>query len=661
MTDQHLRHFILATAGHVDHGKSALVQALTGIDPDRLPEEKARGITIDLGFADMRLAAPNDEKSTYAVGIVDVPGHEDFVRNMVAGVGSIDAALLVIAADDGWMPQTEEHLQILTYLGVRAAVIALSKNDLVPDERLAMAAVRSRLAGTPIADAPIVPTSVVSGRGIAELRSAIAGVLSRLAPTRRPSQPRLPVDRAFALKGVGTIVTGTLIGGSIARGQQVIVQPTGVVTRARTIQSHGHDIATAAPGSRVALNLPDMQPSNGADIPSSHGVARGDVVTVPATGRPSHRLCVLLTQSRRMLQASENLKVIPRIKDGVRVHLHHAAAAVPARVRLVEAPLQRGDHLIAMVKTQSPLLTFARDRFVLRDWSQRHTIAGGIVLDPLARMTSINRHRQAYSSAVHDLANHLDDPAAHLKVRLSRNPVMLRGEVLAQTDFSSAEVDAAINRALVSGVAKEAGPLIIEGAFWKMLRDNLLLQVSQHHASHPEQTGLQLTDLRTMLATLTRRELPPGTAAALERSLLIDSTGEGIVSANGIVRRSSHRPALPPRLRAAGDALRKRLAEQPLSPPSRKEICRTDLETEALRFLIATGAAVDLSPDIVLSAEAYSQAVEQLRSHLSHHGTATVSELKSILSSNRRVMIPLLERLDRDGITQRTGDLRRLR
>src|SRR5262245_56346318 len=232
MTDA--THYIVATAGHVDHGKSALIKALTGTDPDRLPEEKARGITIDLGFAHLELASPVTrpaEAGHYAspihVGIVDVPGHEDFVKNMVAGVGSIDLALIVVAADDGWMPQTEEHVQILTYFGVRRAVIALTKADLAPDEAAAVGAVRDRLRGRPAADAPIVPTSVVTGRGIDTLKTTLAAALAETPPPRDIGKPRLAVDRVFTLPGIGTVVTGTLVGGTVHRGQSMVLQPSG--------------------------------------------------------------------------------------------------------------------------------------------------------------------------------------------------------------------------------------------------------------------------------------------------------------------------------------------------------------------------------------------------------------------------------------------------
>src|SRR5947207_11013877 len=255
------KHFILATAGHVDHGKSALVQALTGIDPDRLPEEKARQITIDLGFAHLQLSTPstiNSQISTFSIGIVDVPGHEDFVRNMIAGVGSIDLALLVVAADDGWMPQTEEHLQILTYLGVRRAVIALTKSDLGKIDNV-RTQIRKQLRDTAFAHSRIIPTSVRTSEGTKNLMDALAAELSTLQPQRDLGKPRLFIDRAFTLHGIGTVVTGTLNNGQLRRGQSVVVQPQNLEARIRSIQSHGSELESAHPGMRTEINLPDVE------------------------------------------------------------------------------------------------------------------------------------------------------------------------------------------------------------------------------------------------------------------------------------------------------------------------------------------------------------------------------------------------------------------
>src|SRR6266508_1806414 len=276
----------MATAGHVDHGKSALVKALSGIDPDRLPEEKARGITIDLGFAHLELPSTiNDRPSTCHLGIIDVPGHEDFVKNMVAGVGSIDLALFVVAADDGWMPQTEEHLQILTYLGVSRAVVALTKIDLAQDEGARVAHLRDKLSGSPFANAPIVPTSVVVGRGIEELKQTLAQVLSETPPPRNLGKPRLPVDRVFTLCGIGTVVTGTLTGGEFRRGQAAVIQPSGTPARIRSLQNHNCDVEVSGPGTRTAINLPDVQGAG-----ATPGVRRGDVITLPELGGPAHRM-----------------------------------------------------------------------------------------------------------------------------------------------------------------------------------------------------------------------------------------------------------------------------------------------------------------------------------------------------------------------------------
>src|ERR1700694_122228 len=350
------QHFIVATAGHVDHGKSALVKALTGTDPDRLPEEKSRGITIDLGFAHLELPSPASPPSSFLLGIVDVPGHEDFVKNMVAGVGSIDVALLVVAADDGWMPQTEEHLQILTYFGVRRAVVALTKADLTPDEPGAVAAIRERLRGSPFADAPIVPTSVVSGRGLDDLKATLAGVLAATPPPRDIGKPRLPVDRVFTLQGIGTVVTGTLFGGTLRRGQSVVIQPSGKATRIRSLQSHGRDVEAGGPGTRTALNLTDLR------VPED--IHRGDVVTLEALGGPSEILDVLLEISPRATRV---------VKHGARVHAHYGSGSVAAHVALYSGnELAVGDRALAQLRLEAPAFVFAGDRFTLRDWAEQH-------------------------------------------------------------------------------------------------------------------------------------------------------------------------------------------------------------------------------------------------------------------------------------------------
>jgi selenocysteine-specific elongation factor len=664
--------YILATAGHVDHGKSALVLALTGTDPDRLPEEKARGITIELGFAELRIPSPAGASAaaTYQVGVVDVPGHEDFVKNMVAGVGSIDAALLVVAADDGWMPQTEEHLQILTYLGVRRGVVALSKIDLVADETAAVAAVRGKLRGTPLAEAPIVPTSAPSGRGIDALRAALAAVLARTEPQPDAGKPRLPVDRVFSLKGSGTVVTGTLTGGTLRRGQAVVVQPGGTATRVRSVQTHKQDVEVGRPGSRVALNLPDVAVSSGRA--SARGaaagagtVARGDVVTLSGVGSPVRTMDVLLERSGRA--TAPGVEAAPRpLKDDAIVQVHHASAAAPARVRLLEgrreiAPGERG---LARLALEKPLLALAGDRFVVRDWPEQHTLAGGIVLDanppPPARKGDPHRAAQQELLRARAAAAPLD-AATLVATQLKRDGVATRSAVVCHCRFSSAEIDAAVAALARAGSLVVAAELLADAQWWSALRRRAGEAVDRQHREHPEKSGLPLTELRSSIAA-GMAEGQTEIAATVADALLAELCRDGFErTTTGTLRRTSHRPSLPPRLQAAGEALRRQLAGRPFDPPSRKELAATDVAFQALKFLLASGEAVEVGPEVVLSADAYARAAAAIRAHIQSRGPATVSELKTALGSSRRVMVPLLEKLDRDGVTRREGDRRVLR
>ena len=283
MTD---KYFILATAGHVDHGKTALVKALTGTDPDRLPEEKARKITIDLGFAHLELASPDAPDVRFSVGIIDVPGHEDFVKNMVAGIGSIDLALLIVAADDGWMAQTEEHLRILTHLGVRCLVVALTKIDLATAQEAAEIEVREQLRDSPFGDAPIIKTSAVSGSGLDQLKGQLAREFCSLPPPRDIGKARLFVDRAFSLRGVGTVVTGSVAGGEFARGNSVLIQPRGQHSKIRSAQNHNREVERVAPGMRAAFGLSDIAVA----IPGKDGIKRGDVITRIGLGSPDRNV-----------------------------------------------------------------------------------------------------------------------------------------------------------------------------------------------------------------------------------------------------------------------------------------------------------------------------------------------------------------------------------
>jgi selenocysteine-specific elongation factor len=630
------QHLIVATAGHVDHGKSALVKALTGTDPDRLPEEKARGITIDLGFAHLELPAPVPGASSYLLGIVDVPGHEDFVKNMVAGVGSIDLALFVVAADDGWMPQTEEHLQILTYLGVDRAVVALTKIDLAQDEHHAIAAIQDGMRDTPFADAPIVPTSVVTGRGLGDLKVALSQVLAGTPLPPDIGKPRLPVDRVFILRGIGTVVTGTLTGGTFRRGQNVAMQPSGRVARIRNIQSHNRDVELGVPGTRTALNLPDLA--------ASEDVQRGDVVTLAELGGPAESLDVLLEVSPR---ASRPLK------DGAQVRVHHGSTNLRAKVVFFrQKELRPGEQALAQLRLEANAFVFAGDRFVLRDSAGQNTLAGGMVLDP-------NPGRKAFRSEARlsFLRQRAETPglvASFVASQIALDQAVRQPQLLLKSKFSAQDISRAVSQLAVEGKIVLAGDFAVDRARWLQLRGHAADVIDARHRAHPEQIGLSLSDLRTNLEA----DLP---FTDLFESLVGDLCKSEFVKDGNTIRRVTHRRALPAPLQAAAAKLRNTLSAKPFDPPSRDQLGPDAASQQALRFLVDIGEAVEINAEVVLAAVNLTRMTELIRQYIRDNGPATVSQLRQQLGCSRRVIVPLLERLDRDGVTLRNGDTRTLR
>jgi selenocysteine-specific elongation factor len=619
------KHFIIATAGHVDHGKSALVKALTGTDPDRLPEEKKRQITIDLGFAALNVTAPNGDQ--IHAGIVDVPGHEDFVRNMIAGVGSIDLALFVVAADDGWMPQSEEHLQILTYLGVQRAVIALTKSDLGGID-IVTNQIREQLTGTPFADSPIVPTSVRSGTGIEKLVNTLATQLAKTQPQLDVCKPRLFIDRVFTLRGIGTVVTGTLTGGSLRRGQQIVVYPSNLETRIRSIQSHGHERDVAQPGMRTAINLPDLRLDQ---------VKRGDVVTLPGHGMPTSILIVRVVRPSRL---SCNKTVAHPLKNGLSTYVHHGTARVAARIRFREnGSLEVGKEKSAHLTLASPIFAFIGDRFVVRDSSERHTIAGGIVLDPDGNKESL--------AAI--LA--LDSIDSLVRATLARQGFARRENLLSKSRFSADEISEVLTNLEQSGEIVLSQHIAAHCEFWRKLGAQAIGLIDAAHKQTPERAGIDLSELRSAL------RIPD--AEVLE-SLVADLCKGDFVRKGSVVAWTSHRPTLPAHLQPVEKRIRETLTGQPFDPPSRKAIESDPRARQVVRFLIENGDVTELALDVVLLRESFERMKSQVAEFISKNGPATVSELRQALGSSRRIMVPLLERLDRDGITRRVGDKRTL-
>jgi selenocysteine-specific elongation factor len=683
-------HYILATAGHVDHGKSALVKALTGTDPDRLPEEKARGITIDLGFAHMVLDAPATESAgaagapdppppsatapaataapaatgpaaaasaaaasrSFSVGIVDVPGHEDFVRNMVSGMGAVDAALLAVAADDGWMPQSEEHLQILQYLRVPRAVVALTKIDLLAEPHTrAIDAVRARLAGSRYAFAPIVPVSTVDGRGLASLRQALATILQATPPPEDHGKPRLPIDRVFTLRGIGTVVTGTLIGGELRRGQDVVIQPGGQRARIRSLQSHNRELGAAVPGMRVALSLPEVRGATpgGADPGAAR---RGAVVTVESLGPSSRTLDVRLERSARGLGAASSGR--RPLRDGARVWIHLASAHAPARVVLLDGrALEPGETGLAQLRLESAMMALAGDRLVVRDWAEQTTLAGGLVLDPDATRDRVRAPaRRGFLEALSDATA---DPKATLEARLRHDGVLHADGALVRSQFAQSAVVAAAANLVAAGIARAVDSRRwVESGAWARWRSRTLEAIDADHRAHPQRLGLGLNELRALAETF----LP---AADLFDSLLADLCRDHCAVSGAVIRRREHQAALPTELQPLGARIRAALAAHPLEPPPRADLAPDPASRQALRYLLETGQLVELSPELVLSVEVYARLSNVVRRHIRTSGPATVSDLRRTVGGTRRLVVPLLERMDRDAITVRDGDRRRLR
>src|SRR5262245_6336446 len=620
-----MRHFIIATAGHVDHGKSALVKALTGTDPDRLPEEKKRQITIDLGFAALNVTAPNGDQ--IHAGIVDVPGHEDFVRNMIAGVGSIDLALFVVAADDGWMPQSEEHLQILTYLGVQRAVIALTKSDL-GRINVVTNQIREHLTDTPFGDSPIIPTSARTGTGIEKLVDTLATQLARTEPQRDIRKPRLFIDRVFTLRGIGTVVTGTLTGGSLHQGQQIVVYPTNVETRIRSIQSTRHELVLARPGIRTAINLPDL---------SVDQIKRGDVVTLAGHGAPTSTLIVRLEKSPRL---KGDKRVAHALKNGSSIYIHHGASRVAAKITFRESgPLAPGKERIAHLKLAAPILAFIGDRFVVRDSSEQDTIAGGIVLDPDGGMESLT------SSVA------LDNIDSWVRAVVARQGFARRENLLSKSRFSTDEISEALKNLEKKGGIIARQHIVADWDFWGKLRAQAIDLVDAAHNKSAERAGVDLRELRSALGIQDWEVF---------ESLVADLCEGDFVRKGSVIARTSHRPTLPAQLQLVEKRIREILTAQPFDPPSRKAIESDPQARQVVRFLIENGDLTELALDVLLLRESFERMKSLMVQFISEHGPATVSQLRQALGSSRRVMVPLLERLDRDGVTRRVDDKRHL-
>ena len=633
------KNFILATAGHIDHGKSTLIEALSGINPDRLPEEQKRGMTIDLGFAHLNIKDTENQDEIFSLGLIDVPGHADFVKNMVAGAGSVDLAMFVVAADDGWMPQSEEHLQILSYLNVKRAVVALTKSDTVDDIDFSIEVIRDSLKGSAFENSPVVPVCALIGEGIDEIKKVIINELKELPPPADISKPRLCVDRVFSPKGVGTVITGTTHGGGFSKGQKVIIQPQGTETTIRSIQNHNSQLDDCKPGMRTALNIPDIEILKGK---SKEGIRRGDTITIADLGTPSRRVHVEVHVSKRATK-------IQTIKHAQRVRFHHFSTTISGKILFFEnTNLEKGNKQIAEIRLDRPVFTFAGDRFVLRDWSKQFTIGGGIILDSSPPKRSYRTEKQRNFLLMR--ASNPNEFTTHLNSLLTRDHFIKSDTPLSQSSFSKSVIEDTIenNDAVVSG------NFIIDKNWWSEINEIAGNRIKTIHEKHPELPGIDISQLRTFMK---KRVVD----SKLFEFLIDQLCKSGFTKKDTILSIDSHKASLPNHLTSSGKKIRILLDENPLEPPNPKEIINSESDEAALKFLLQTNEAIQLDEKVILLSKNYNEAVDKIRSYITQNGPATAADLRKALSSTRRVIIPLLEHLDKEGITFRSGDTRVLK
>ncbi len=626
---------VIGTAGHVDHGKSTLIKALTGIDPDRLQEEKERGMTIDLGFAWLRLPGGQE------VSIVDVPGHERFIHNMLAGVGGIDLALLVIAADEGIMPQTREHLAILDLLGIRHGVVALTKADLVDQEWLdfVQVEVEEALRRTSLAGAPIVAVSAVTGAGLDALLQALQSRLSAERSRPTSGMARLPIDRVFTVAGFGTVVTGTLVDGELRLGQEVEVQPGGLRTRVRGLQTHKRKVELVPAGSRAAVNLSGV---------STEHLRRGQVLTAPGALQPT-----AVVDARLRLVAD----LARPLGHNALVTFHAGTAEATARVRLLDAPeLKPGQSGWVQIALAEPLALAKGDLFIVRQPSPSLTLGGGMVVEPHPR-----RHRRFQDAVVRQLevlerGSPEEVLLEHLRAREPTDLEALARRAGATITELRPTLVALLERgaALALGSAEGLGPrtILISRLGWDRLAGQAATLLRTFHQTNPLRRGMLKEELRGRLG-LDPRTFPRVVAALQTEGLLVE---EG-----PLVRLATHAVVLTPEQERIAGRLRAVLQAAGASPPSRPELeAQVGAPSELVQALVDRGDLVEIAPDLVYPRATIELLRERLVAALRERGRITVAEVRDLFDTSRRYALPLLAYFDEQRLTRRVGDERTL-
>jgi selenocysteine-specific elongation factor len=610
--------YVLGTAGHIDHGKSVLVQALTGIDPDRLREEKERGMTIDLGFAWLKLPSGRE------VGIVDVPGHERFVRNMLAGVGGIDLALLIVAANESIMPQTREHLAILDLLEIRNGIVVITKKDLVDEELLSLVRmeIEELISTTALSGAPVVAVSALTGEGLPDLVETIDELLASTEPRRDLGRPRLAIDRVFTMTGSGTVVTGTLIDGSLSVGQEVEIVPPGLKSRLRGLQTHKTRIDTAAPGSRVAANLVGINTSR---------LQRGDVLTRPGWLSPT----TLLTLKLKLLDYLHR-----PLKHGATVSFHTGAAEAMAKVRLLEGDeIKPGQATWAQVKLDRPAAVATGDHFIVR--SPMETLGGGKIIEAQAK-----RLRRFRPDIIANLKAKETGTAAEMVLALveTKQPVETSA-LISELNLRDEDIRAAVvsltERGSVVALGQGDRSLLVTIQRWESLIQKTRAALQEYHRKFPARPGMPKVELGSRL------KLGAYAVTAFQKL----ATQSIIAEEGNVIRLPAHQIQLTQAQQGKMDAFLRSLTENPYAPPG-------DLipEPDLLGLLIEQRQVVKVSNDVVFAVSTYDEMVGKVTSRIKAQGQITLAEVRDMFQTSRKYAQALMEHLDGEKITRRVGD-----
>ena len=628
-----MKNIIIGTAGHVDHGKTALIKALTGIETDRIKEEKKRGITIELGFAYLDL--PDGEKA----GIIDVPGHEKFVKNMLAGAGGIDLALLVVAADEGFMPQTREHLGILSLLNISEGIIVITKKDMVDDDWLEVVCedVRSEVKGTFLENAQIIPVSSYTGEGIEQLKTAIFELIDQHTQIKNLDIPfRIPVDRIFSVEGFGTVITGTLIEGRMKIGDPVTIYPSRIESRVRNLQVHSHDVTEAYAGQRVAVNLAGLKKTD---------LNKGDVVAVPNSMHTTMMIDIKLN----ILRDCER-----EILNGTRLHLYHGARDILCKVILLDRDsISAGESCYAQLRLEEEIAVKTGDRFVLRFYSPLETIGGGVILD-----SNPFKHKRNDPAVLESL--HIKESGSDKeKISAALHDYSSRFETLdflqVQTAIPKEQFDQQIQKLLKDKTAfRVSDSIVIHSDYLTHLKDTAVRLLSAYHQENPLRDGMKKDEFRSKFLHF-------------DDIAVIDKITDSLVNrkflkyVNGCVALADFEVQKDDNLEEIEAAFR----EGGFSPESPDQIAtrfpKVKNYRQVVESLVNTGRLVRVEDKILLHVDYYEKALSMAKEHIAQNGQITLAEMRDLMGASRKFAVAVLEYWDRRNITKKVGDARVLK